>query len=66
MPENSPDSGAVGRTVKTMSPRGKVLIDGVRYDARYRGGWADPDEKIVVVCLDAFGLAVDKPETQPS
>ncbi len=66
MTENQPESGALGRTLTAMSPSGKVLIDGVKYDARFRGGWADPDEEIVVVEVDAFGLIVDKPESQES
>ncbi len=66
MTEEQPQSGARGRALTPMVPSGKVLIDGVEYQARHRGGWADPDEEIVVVGLDAFGLIVDKPEPEES
>ena len=66
MTENTPESGVVGRTLTTMSPLGRVEIDGVEYKARLRGGWADPGEEIVVEALDAFGLIVSKPESRES
>ncbi len=66
MTENQPESGALGRTLTAMGPSGKVLIDGVESQARFRGGWADPGEEIVVVGCDAFGFIVDKPEPQES
>ena len=59
-----PQSGARGSVLTTMLPSGKVLIDGEEYPARFRGGWADPGDEIVVVGLDAFGLIVDKPDSQ--
>ncbi len=66
MSEEQPQRGASGRTLTAMSPSGRVLIDGVEYQARFRGGWADPGEEIVVVGHDAFGFFVDKPESQES
>jgi membrane-bound ClpP family serine protease len=58
--------GAWGRTLTTLLPSGKVLIDGVEYKARVQRGWVDEDEDVVVVGLDAFGLIVDRPESQES
>ncbi len=66
MTEEQPQRGAKGRTLTAMGPSGKVLIDGVEYQARFRGGWGDRDDEIVVVGLDAFGLIVDKPEPEKS
>ncbi len=66
MTETKPAGGAIGRALTTMSPLGKVLIDGVEYEARLRGGWADPGEEIVVEALDAFGLIVSKPDSPES
>ena len=66
MSEEQPQSGARGRVLTPMGPSGKVLIDGVEHQARFRGGWADPDEEIVVVGHDGFGFIVDKPEPQES
>ena len=66
MTETEPKSGAVGRTLTPMSSSGKVLIDGVTYNARLRGGWAERDEEIVVEALDAFDLIVSKPKSQES
>ena len=66
MSEEQPQSGARGRVLTPMLPSGRVVIDGVEYQARFRGGWADPGEEIVVVGCDAFGLIVDKPEPQES
>ena len=65
MTEEQAKPGARGRTLTTLLPSGKVLIDGVEYNARVQGGWADKDEDVVVVALDAFGLIVAKPESPP-
>jgi membrane-bound ClpP family serine protease len=59
-----PQSGARGTVLTEMLPSGIVLIDGEKYPARFRGGWGDPGEQIVVVGLDTFGLIVAKPESQ--
>ena len=66
MTEEQTKPGARGRTLTTLLPSGKVLIDGVEYNARVQRGWVDKDEDVVVVGLDAFGLIVDKPESQES
>ncbi len=66
MTEEHANPGARGRTLTTLLPSGKVLIDGVEYNARVQRGWVDKDEDVVVVGLDAFGLIVDKPESQES
>jgi hypothetical protein len=42
------------------------LIDGVEYSARLKSGSADSGDEVMVVGLDAFGLIVDKPESQES
>ena len=66
MTEEQANPGARGRTLTTLLPSGKVLIDGVEYNARVQRGWVDKGEDVVVVGLDAFGLIVDKPESQES
>ncbi len=38
--------------------------DGVEYSARFKSGFADSGDEVIVVGLDAFGLIVDKPEPQ--
>ncbi len=48
-----------------MYPSGKVSIDGVEYSARFKSGFADSGDEVVVVGLDAFGLIVGKPESPP-
>ena len=65
MTDEQAKPGARGRTLTTLLPSGKVLIDGVEYNARVQGGWADKDEDVVVVGLEAFGLIVAKPESPP-
>ena len=68
MTEEQAKPGARGCTLTTLLPSGKVLIDGVEYKARVQRGWVDEDEDedVVVVGLDAFGLIVDRPESQES
>ncbi len=65
MTEEQANHGARGRTLTKLLPSGKVLIDGVEYNARVQRGWVDKDEDVVVVGLDAFGLIVAKPESPP-
>ncbi len=65
MTEEQAKPGARGRTLTTLLPSGKVLIDGVEYNARVERGWVDKDEDVVVMGLDAFGLIVAKPESPP-
>ena len=62
----TPMPDARGRAITPMYPSGKVLIDGVEYSARFKSGFADSGDEVVVVGLDAFGLIVDKPEPQES
>ncbi len=66
MNEEQPTTGARGRASTPMYPSGKVLINGVEYSARFKSGFAEFGDKVVVVGLDAFGLIVDKPEPQES
>ena len=66
MSEEQPATGALGRAITPMMPSGKVLIDGVEYSARFKSGFADSGDEVIVVGLDAFGLIVDKPEPQES
>ncbi len=61
-----PTTGERGRTITPMYPSGKVLIDGVEYNARFKSGCADSGDEVIVIGLDAFGLIVDKPEPQES
>ncbi len=64
MDEDKPTTGACGRAITPMKSSGKVLIDGVEYSARFKSGFADSGDEVVVVGLDSFGLIVDKPEPQ--
>ena len=66
MTDEQPTTGERGRAMTAMYPSGKVLIDGVEYSARFKSGFADSGDEVIVVGLDAFGLIVDKPETQES
>ncbi len=66
MTEEQPTSGDRGRAITPMTPSGKVLIGGVEYSARFKSGFADSGDEVIVVGLDAFGLIVDKPEPQDS
>ena len=65
MTEEQPASGERGRAITPMLPSGKVLIDGVEYNARFKSGFADPGDEVIVIGLDAFGLIVGKPESPP-
>ncbi len=66
MTNEQPTTGERGRAMTPMYPSGKVLIDGVEYSARFKSGFADSGDEVIVVGLDAFGLIVDKPEPQES
>ena len=55
--------GARGRAITPMMPSGKVLIDGIEYSARFKSGFADSGDEVVVVGLDAFGLIVAVPDS---
>ncbi len=66
MTDEQPTSGARGRAITAMYPSGKVLVDGIEYSARFKSGFANSGDEVVVVGLDAFGLIVDKPESQES
>ncbi len=65
MTEEQPTSGERGRAITPMLPSGKVLIDGVEYSARFKSGFADSGDEVIVVGLDAFGLIVGTPESPP-
>ena len=66
MNEEQPTTGTRGRAITPMYPSGKIVIDGVEYSARFKSGFADSGDEVIVVELDAFGLIVDKPEPQES
>ena len=66
MADEPPTTGERGRAITPMYPSGKVLIDGVEYSARFKSGFADSGDEVIVIGLDAFGLIVDKPEPQES
>ncbi len=57
--------GARGRAITPMMPGGTVLIDGIEYSARFKSGFAESGDEVVVVGLDAFDLIVGKPESPP-
>ncbi len=65
MTEEQPTSGERGRAATPMLPSGKVLIGGVEYSARFKSGFADAGDEVIVIDLDAFGLIVGKPESPP-
>jgi len=65
MSDEQPTIGVRGRAMTPMTPSGKVLIDGVEYGARFKSGFADSGDEVVVVGLDAFGLIVGKSESPP-
>ena len=58
--------GERGRAITPMTPSGKVLIDGVEYNARFKSGFADSGDEVIVVGREAFGLIVGRPEPQES
>jgi len=62
--EEQPTTGARGRVTTSMTPSGKVLIDGIEYNAWFKSGLAESGDEVVVVGLDALGLIVDKPDSQ--
>ena len=64
--KETPVTGTRGRAITPMLPSGKVLIDGVEYSARFKSGFANSGDEVVVVGLDAFGLIVGKPEPRES
>ncbi|MCH7689034.1 MAG: NfeD family protein [Planctomycetes bacterium] len=66
MTDEQPTTGEHGRAITPMYPSGKVLIDGIEYSARFKSGFADSGDEVIVVGLDAFGLIVGKPEPQES
>jgi membrane-bound ClpP family serine protease len=61
MTEEQPTSGDRGQAITAMLPSGKVMIDGVEYNARFKSGFADAGDEVIVIGLDAFGLIVGKP-----
>ena len=63
MNEEQPATGARGRAITPMMPSGKVLIDGIEYQATFKSGYAESGDEVVVVGLGAFGLIVDKPDS---
>ena len=56
-------TGAQGRTLTVMRPSGKVLLEGIEYDARLKSGWVDAGEEVIVVGFDTFGLIVAVPDS---
>ena len=59
--EEKPATGTRGRAISAMLPSGKVLIDGFENNARFKSGYADAGDEVIVIGLDAFGLIVGKP-----
>jgi membrane-bound ClpP family serine protease len=57
-----PSTGARGRASTPMVPSGKVLIDGIAYNARLKSGSAESGDEVVVVG-HGFGLIVEKPDS---
>ena len=63
--DGQPPMGGRGQAITPMYPSGKVLIDGVEYNARFEKGFANSGDEVIVVGLEAFGLIVGKPESPP-
>ena len=63
--DEQPTNGERGRAITSMFPSGKVMIDGVEYSARFKSGFAESGDEVIVVGSDAFGLIVGKPESPP-
>ena len=62
MSEEQPATGALGHAITPMMPSGKIMIDGIEYNARFKSGYAESGDEVVVVGLDAFGLIVAVPD----
>ena len=62
MNEEHPTTGARGRAITPMMPSGKVLIDGIAYNARLKSGSADSGDEVVIVG-HGFGLIVEKSDS---
>lgn len=60
MSEGRPAAGERGRAITTLSPSGKVLVDGIEYNARLKSGFAESGDEVVVIGVDAFSLVVGK------
>ena len=54
MTEEQPTSGDRGQAITAMLPSGKVMIDGVEYNARFKSGFADAGDEVIVIGLDAL------------
>ena len=68
MSEEQPATGTLGHAITPMTPSGKVSVDGVEYSARFKSGYAESGDEVVVVGVDAFGLIVavpDPPKQEP-
>ncbi len=52
--------GEVGVVVKALSPKGKILIDGERWNASIDNGKADIGEEVTITKVDGLKLVVSK------
>ena len=52
--------GKEGTALTRLNPSGKVVIDGISYEAQSQDGYTDPDEPIAVVAKDNFKLIIKK------
>lgn len=50
--------GAEGVTMSRLAPMGKVMIDGVLYEAKSRGEFVDQQRKVEVVGFENFSVIV--------
>lgn len=63
-PPLAKEADVIGRAavaLSTLAPTGFVRVDGQRYEASCRSGYAAAGETLTVVGLDAFRLIVTKP-----
>ena len=51
--------GDVGCTISRVAPMGKVLVNGEEYEAKYRNGFLDKGENVVIVEIEGTVLVVE-------
>lgn len=57
------DIRCLGHAVTPMTPSGSVRIDGIEYNTRFKSGFADSGDAVIVVGRDSFDLIVVKPDS---
>ena len=52
--------GDVGCTISRLAPMGKVLVNGEEYEAKYRNGFLNKGENVVIVEIEGNVLVVER------